>query len=201
MRHSVLPRFYLIVNDLQWIEKLVPLGVKLVQLRAKDLSGQALRKQVRRGQEICRAHNAQFILNDDWRLAIDEGCQAVHLGQEDLAAADVTAIRGAGVRMGISTHDQSELENAIRVEADYIALGPIYPTKLKKMPWVPQGLERIREWKARIGTTPLVGIGGLTPQRAAGVFEAGADSIAVVTDVSLDKNPEERVRQWLSLTT
>lgn len=196
----MLPRFYLIADDLQWIERLVPLGVKLVQLRAKQLSGEALRKQVRRAQDFCSTRGAQFILNDDWRLAIDEGCDAVHLGQEDLAAADLPAIRAAGLRLGISTHDHEELERAIAAEADYIALGPIYPTRLKKMPWAPQGLARVGEWKARIGTTPLVGIGGLNPERAAGVFEAGADSIAVVTDVSLHENPEERVRQWLSIT-
>lgn len=193
----MLPRFYLIVDDVRWIERLIPLGVKLVQLRAKDLPREALRQQLGQAQAICKRHEAQLILNDDWQLAIEAGCDFVHLGQEDLAAADVAAIRKAGIRLGVSTHDHEELERALAVDADYIALGPVYATKLKKMPWAPQGLERVSEWKRRVGARPLVGIGGLNIERAPGVLKAGADSLAVVTDVSLHANPEARVREWL----
>ncbi len=190
-------RFYLIVDDVRWIERLLPQGVKLVQLRAKELAPAELRQQLRLAMKLCAKHDAQLILNDDWQLAIDEGCDYVHLGQEDLMAADVAAIRRAGIRMGVSTHDHDELEKALSVAADYIALGPVYPTILKKMPWAPQGLERVAEWKTRIGSRPLVAIGGLNIDRAQAVFDAGADSLAVVTDVSLHQDPEARVRQWL----
>ena len=193
----MLPRFYLIVDDVRWIERLIPCGVKLVQLRAKDLEREHLAQQLELAQRICKKHQAQLILNDDWQLAIDAGCDFVHLGQEDLAAADVAAIRKAGIRLGISTHDHQELERALAVDADYIALGPVYATKLKKMPWVPQGLARVSEWKERVGARPLVGIGGLNIDRAPGVFAAGADSLAVVTDVSLHQDPEARVQEWL----
>jgi thiamine-phosphate pyrophosphorylase len=122
----------------------------------------------------------------------------VHLGQTDLDSADIPALRRAGVRVGISTHDSSELERGLALKPDYIALGPIYPTLLKAMPWPPQGLGRITEWKRRIGVTPLVAIGGLTVDRLAGVFEAGADSAAVVSDIVKHPDPEARMAEWLA---
>jgi thiamine-phosphate pyrophosphorylase len=120
------------------------------------------------------------------------------LGQGDLDTADVAQIRRAGVRIGISTHSPEELERALALEPDYVALGPIYPTVLKVMPWGPQGLQRITEWKQRVGATPLVAIGGLTVERLPGVFAAGADSAAVVNDIVSNKDPEARARQWLA---
>jgi len=108
-------------------------------------------------------------------------------------------LRRAGVRLGISTHDESELERALAHTPDYVALGPIYPTLLKVMPWRPQGLERIGEWKRRIGTLPLVAIGGLTLERLPGVFAAGADVAAVVTDILRAAHPEARVLGWLAV--
>lgn len=192
--------FYLIVDSAGWLERLVPLGVKLVQLRIKNLEPDALRFEIRRARIICAAHDCRLFINDYWQLAIEERCEAVHLGQEDLAEADLGAIRKAGLRLGVSTHDHAELDTALAADPDYVALGPIYPTVLKKMKWDPQGLGRIGEWKARIGKKiPLVAIGGLTPERVAGVFEAGADSAAVVTDITLSGDPQGRTRQWLAL--
>ncbi|MER9141001.1 thiamine phosphate synthase, partial [Mesorhizobium sp. M0830] len=142
--------FYLIVDSADWVERLVPLGVKLVQLRIKDRDETTLRSEIRRANDVCAIHGCQLIVNDYWRTAIEEGCDFVHLGQEDLAAADLLAIRYAGLKLGLSTHDHPELETAIAAEPDYIALGPIYPTVLKQMKWAPQGLERISEWKHRV---------------------------------------------------
>jgi len=144
-------------------------------------------------------HGAQLVVNDYWREAIDLGADFIHLGQEDLAAADVAAIRDAGIRLGVSSHDHDELAKALAVEPDYVALGPIYETKLKKMKWAPQGLDRIGEWKAAI-PCPLVAIGGITVERAPDVFAAGADSIAVVTDLITHSDPEARTREWLDVT-
>ncbi|WEX08869.1 thiamine phosphate synthase [Chelativorans sp. AA-79] len=192
--------FYLIVDSAGWIERLVPLGVKLVQLRIKDMDEAGLRADIGRARDICARQGCQLIVNDYWRLAIEEGCDFVHLGQEDLAAADLGAIKRAGLKLGISTHDDAELATALAAEPDYIALGPIYPTILKKMKWAPQGLERIADWKARAAPLPLVAIGGLTPERIPGVFERGADSAAVVTDVLRNPDPEARTREWISAT-
>lgn len=197
-----LPRFYLIVDGNAWLERLLPIGVRLVQLRIKDSTCEALRAQIRQAKQLCMNIGAQLIVNDHWQLALDEGCDFVHLGQGDLDSADLIVIRRAGMRFGISTHDHAELERALTLRPDYIALGPIYPTVLKQMPWAPQGLERIAEWKRRIGRTgdiPLVAIGGLTVERAQNVFAAGADSIAVVTDVLRHPQPEMRTREWLAV--
>ncbi|MER8401133.1 thiamine phosphate synthase [Mesorhizobium sp. M1348] len=192
--------FYLIVDSSAWIERLVPLGVKLVQLRIKDRDEATLRTEIRRANGVCAVQGCQLIVNDYWRTAIEEGCDFVHLGQEDLAAADLLAIKYAGLKLGLSTHDHLELETAIAAEPDYIALGPIYPTVLKQMKWAPQGLERISEWKRRAAPIPLVAIGGLTPDRLDGIFEAGADSAAVVTDITLNADPEARTREWIEKT-
>lgn len=192
--------FYLIVDRASWLPRLLPQGVKLVQLRAKDMDEAELRWEIATARDVCARFGAQLIVNDYWKLAIELGCDFVHLGQEDLAEADVPAMRRAGLKLGISTHDEAELEAALLAGPDYIALGPVYPTILKKMKWAPQGLERVSQWKARIGDLPLVGIGGLNLDRAAGVRQAGADSLAVVTDVLLNDNPEARAREWVLAT-
>lgn len=192
--------FYLIVDSAAWIERLVPLGVKLVQLRIKDQDENSLRREIRASKAVCNRHRCQLIVNDYWRLAIEEHCDFVHLGQEDLAEADVGAIRRAGMRLGLSTHDEAELETALEAGPDYVALGPIYPTILKAMKWPPQGLDRIAVWKQRVGNIPLVAIGGLSVERTAGVFAQGADSVAVVTDITRHKHPEARTAEWLDAT-
>ncbi|PBB95567.1 thiamine phosphate synthase [Mesorhizobium sp. WSM3862] len=192
--------FYLIVDSAAWIERLAPLGVRLVQLRIKGMDEAGLRAEIRKAKALCAEHRCQLIVNDHWQLAIEEGCDFIHLGQEDLQAADLSAIRAAGMRLGLSTHDHTELETAIAAKPDYIALGPVYPTILKKMKWAPQGLERIGEWQRRVAPIPLVAIGGLNPDRLDGVFDAGADSAAVVTDITLNADPEARTREWIART-
>jgi thiamine-phosphate pyrophosphorylase len=193
-----LPRVYIIVDSAAWVARLAPVGVKLVQLRIKEQPADTLRAEVRSARALCASAGMQLIVNDHWQIALDEGCDFVHLGQGDLASADLAALRRAAVRVGISTHDDAELERALAAGPDYVALGPIYPTLLKVMPWRPQGLTRIAEWKRRIGALPLVAIGGLTLERLAGVFAAGADAAAVVTDIVRHDQPEARARAWLA---
>lgn len=192
--------FYLIVDDVRWLERLLPLGVKLVQLRIKDRPEDELREAIRAAARLCGRHGATLVVNDYWRLAIEEGCGFVHLGQEDLDGADPDALRSSGVRLGVSTHDPKELERALALSPDYVALGPIFPTLLKSMRFAPQGVARIGEWKARVGAIPLVAIGGLTPERAEACLRAGADSACVVTDVLRHANPEARAKEWLAAT-
>ena len=192
--------FYLIVDSAAWIDRLIPLGVKLVQLRIKEMDEAALRGEIIEARRICAEHDCQLIVNDHWRLAIETGCDFIHLGQEDLAEADLDAIRTAGLKLGISTHDGAELRTALAAKPDYVALGPVYPTILKKMKWNPQGLDRLADWRKRVGDVPLVAIGGLNPERLPGVFAAGADSAAVVTDITLNPDPEARTREWLAAT-
>jgi thiamine-phosphate pyrophosphorylase len=192
-----LARFYPIVPDIGWLERIVPIGVKLVQLRIKEGTHADILDQTRRALDVTRAHDCQLILNDYWQIAIECGVNFVHLGQDDLKDADLAAIRKADIRVGISTHDEDELATALAADPDYVALGPIYETKLKVMPWAPQGLERLKQWRFKIGQLPLVAIGGLTPERAPAVVAAGADSLAVITDFMTSRAPEARVREWL----
>jgi thiamine-phosphate pyrophosphorylase len=190
--------FYPIVPDARWLARLVPLGVRTVQLRLKDAPREEVARQIAASLEVTRAHGCQLIVNDYWREAIDAGADFVHLGQEDLAGADLAALKAARVRLGISTHSEAELEVALAARPAYVALGPVYETKLKVMRWAPQGLDRVRQWKARIGDKPLVAIGGITPQRAPAVLAAGAQSVAVITDFMAAPDPETRAREWLA---
>jgi thiamine-phosphate pyrophosphorylase len=192
--------FYPIVDDVSWLRRLLPVGVKLVQLRIKDRPDEEVREQVVTAKSLCARAGACLIVNDYWRIVLDEGCDFVHLGQSDLDGADVPALRRAGVRIGISTHSHEELERALTLSPDYVALGPIYPTTLKVMPWAPQGLARIAEWKRRIAPIPLVAIGGLTVERLPDVFKSGADSAAVVSDVIRHATPEQRAHEWIMAT-
>ena len=195
----ILPRFYPIFVDVDWLRRMLPLGVKFVQLRIKDMSEDALRAQLAEGRDLCRAHGAVLVVNDHWQLAIELGCEWVHLGQEDLDDADVDAIRAAGLKLGVSTHDKAELARALALNPDYVALGPIYPTILKKMKWHQQGVEKLTHWKERVGDIPLVAIGGMSTDRAAGAFAAGADVVSAVTDITLHDDPEGRVKEWLEV--
>ncbi|EDQ04303.1 Thiamine-phosphate synthase [Sulfitobacter indolifex] len=195
-----LPHFYPVFDSAAWVARAMPLGVKLVQLRIKDAPEDVLRDEITIALDLCRQHGAQLVVNDHWQLAIELGVDWLHLGQEDLDTADIPAIRRAGMKLGLSTHDHAELERALALAPDYIALGPVYPTILKKMKWTEQGLDRLTEWKARIGDIPLCAIGGMSVARAPGAFAAGADMVAAVTDITLNADPEARMREWLEVT-
>jgi thiamine-phosphate pyrophosphorylase len=190
-------RFYPVVDSVAWVARLTALGVGTIQLRAKELDdGQAL-QLVSDALEVTKDTPTKLVVNDYWRVAIVAGAKHLHLGQEDLAEADLGAIREAGLTLGLSTHDDEELETALRATPDYIALGPIFPTTLKSMRFAPQGIAKITEWKQRIGAIPLVAIGGIRLEQAGEIFAAGADSIAVVSDVTQNAEPDARVRAWL----
>lgn len=190
-------RFYPVVDTVAWVKRLTALGVGTVQLRAKDLDDAAATALFREALAVTAGTSTKLVVNDYWRVAIDLGAQHLHLGQEDLAEADVAAIRKAGLTLGLSTHDDEELETALRAQPDYIALGPIFPTTLKSMRFAPQGIPKLTVWKKRIGALPLVAIGGIKLERAAEIFAAGADSIAVVSDVTQNADPDMRVKNWL----
>ncbi|MEP2920652.1 MAG: thiamine phosphate synthase [Sulfitobacter sp.] len=195
-----LDRFYPIFDSADWIERLVPLGIKLVQLRIKNAAPEVVDAHILRAKSVCADHGCTLIINDYWQTAIDAGCDYIHLGQEDLDDADMNAIRAAGLRIGISTHDKAELRRALALEPDYVALGPIYPTILKKMKWHQQGVAKLTSWRELCGDTPLIAIGGMSIDRAQGAFDAGADVVAAVTDITLHKCPEDRVRAWIAAT-
>ena len=192
-------RFYPVVDSVAWVTRLAALGVGTIQLRAKDLDDSRSLQLISDALAVTKGTNTRLVVNDYWRAAIVAGARHLHLGQEDLADADLKAIRDAGLTLGLSTHDDEELENALRAKPDYVALGPIFPTTLKSMRFAPQGIAKISEWKKRIGNIPLVAIGGIKLEQAPAIFAAGADSIAVVSDVTQNADPDARVRAWLGL--
>jgi thiamine-phosphate pyrophosphorylase len=190
-------RFYPVVDSVAWVARLALLGVGTIQLRAKNLNDADALQIVSDALEIIKGTDAKLVVNDYWRAAIVAGAKHLHLGQEDLADADLGAIREAKLTLGISTHDDKELATALAAKPDYIALGPIFPTTLKSMRFAPQGIAKITEWKKRVGNIPLVAIGGIKLEHAGEIFAAGADSIAVVSDVTQNPDPDARVRAWL----
>ena len=194
-------RFYPVVDSLDWVKRLTALGVGTIQLRAKDLNDAEALQIVSDALEITKGTPTKLVVNDYWRAAIVAGAEHLHLGQEDLADADLGEIRKAKLTLGVSTHDDAELDTALAANPDYVALGPIFFTTLKSMRFAPQGIPKIAEWKKRIGSIPLVAIGGIKLEHAAEIFAAGADSIAVVSDVTQNTDPDARVRAWLEQAT
>ncbi|MGB3448158.1 MAG: thiamine phosphate synthase [Xanthobacteraceae bacterium] len=194
-------RFYPVVDSLDWVKRLTALGVGTIQLRAKDLNDAEALQIVSDALEITKGTPTKLVVNDYWRAAIVAGAEHLHLGQEDLAGADLNEIHKAKLTLGVSTHDDAELDTALAANPDYVALGPIFFTTLKSMRFAPQGIPKITEWKKRIGSIPLVAIGGIKLEHAAEIFAAGADSIAVVSDVTQNADPDARVRAWLEQAT
>ncbi|MDR4305192.1 thiamine phosphate synthase [Chelatococcus sambhunathii] len=199
MTHRLDP-FYPVVDSADWVRRMLSAGARLIQLRVKDKPADVLRADVRTSLDLCAKAGANLVVNDYWEIAIDEKAQFLHLGQEDLDGADIGAIRRAGLKLGVSTHTHDELDRALSFGPHHVALGPIWPTILKQMPFAPQGLERIGEWKRLIGDRPLVAIGGLNPDRARQCLQAGADIVAVVNDVTGAADPEARAREWIEAT-
>ena len=192
----MLDRFYLIIDRADWLNRFLPLGLSLVQLRIKEADAATLRREFGDAIAKCRSADATLVVNDHWELAIDLKADWLHLGQEDLETADLAAIRAAGIRFGVSTHDAAELEVALAARPDYIALGPVFPTTLKQLDWAPQGLEKVTDWQERLDV-PLVAIGGITLERAPAVFAVGADIVCASTDVLGAADPEARLGNWL----
>ena len=195
--------FYPVVPTAAWVQRLLGWGVRTIQLRAKaaDHSVQDLEREVRAAVEAGRAvPGAQVFINDHWQLALDAGAYGVHLGQEDLDTADLNALRRAGLRLGLSTHTPAELARAHAVQPSYLAIGPIYPTTLKKMPYEPVGLERLKAWVPQAAPYPVVAIGGISLQRLPGVVACGVNGVAVVSAVTLAMDPQQAVMQGLALT-
>lgn len=188
--------FYLIVDDPNWLTRLCPAGLRFAQLRVKDKPAPEVAALIRKGLAIARRYDCDLVINDYWQQAIAAGADWVHLGQEDLDTADIQAIKRAGIKIGISTHTPEELNRALDCDPDYVALGPIYEARGKKVDYAPQGLERIGIWKQRIAC-PLVAIGGIRLEQAAAVYAAGADSICIITDVLNAPDPEKRLQDWL----
>lgn len=190
---------YPVVDSMEWIARLLDAGVRTLQLRIKDKRDEEVEADVMAAIALARRYNARLFINDYWRLAIKHQAYGVHLGQEDLATTDLTAIRQAGLRLGLSTHDDMEIDVALAARPSYIALGHVFPTQTKQMPSAPQGLATLTRHVARLGDYPTVAIGGISLSRAPEVLATGVGSIAVVSAITQADEWQQATRQLLDL--
>jgi thiamine-phosphate pyrophosphorylase/hydroxymethylpyrimidine kinase/phosphomethylpyrimidine kinase/thiamine-phosphate diphosphorylase len=197
--------FYPVVPTAEWVQRLLGWGVRTIQLRIKaaDHSQAEIAAQVQAAITAGRAvPGAQVFINDHWKLALAHGAYGVHLGQEDLDTADIEALRQAGLRLGLSTHTPAELARAHAVQPSYLAIGPIYPTTLKVMPYAPVGLEQLAQWAPQAAPYPVVAIGGISLERLPGVMAClpgPNDGVAVVSAVTLAADPEQAAKDGIRL--
>ena len=192
--------FYPVVPTANWVVRLLGWGVRTIQLRIKaaDHTPEQIAFEVKAAIAVGKAvPGAQVFINDHWKLALEHGAYGIHLGQEDLDVADIDTLRSAGLRLGLSTHTPSELARAKTVLPSYLAIGPIYPTTLKVMPYAPVGLDDLTTWAKQAKPYPVVAIGGISLERMPGVLACGVDGVAVVSAVTLAANPQQAALEGL----
>lgn len=190
---------YPVVDSMQWLERLLAAGVRTLQLRIKDKQEQEVEAEIVAAIALGKRYRARLFINDYWRLAVKHDAWGVHLGQEDLETADLAVIRAAGLRLGVSTHDDMEIDVALAVRPSYIALGHVFPTQTKQMPSAPQGLAQLAAHVRRLGDYPTVAIGGISLERAPAVLETGVGSIAVVSAITQAADWQAATRSLLAL--
>lgn len=190
---------YPVVDDVSWIITVLSLGVKTVQLRIKNPEQADIEEQIIKAIELGRQYDAQVFINDYWQLAIKHKAFGIHLGQEDIEIADLQAISDAGICLGVSTHDDSELLKVKALNPSYLALGHIFPTPTKDMPSQPQGLVNLAKNQQLAGGTPTVAIGGIDLTVVEQVWQTGVDSIAVVRAITQASNVEEVITQFTAI--
>lgn len=190
---------YPVVDSVEWIARLLEAGVRTLQLRIKDKRDEEVEADVVAAISLGRRYHARLFINDYWQLAIKHQAYGVHLGQEDLETTDLNAIRAAGLRLGVSTHDDMEIDVALAARPSYIALGHVFPTQTKQMPSAPQGLEQLARHIARLEDYPTVAIGGISLARASDVLATGVGSIAVVSAITQADDWQQATHQLLQL--
>ncbi|SUB83825.1 Thiamine-phosphate synthase [Pragia fontium] len=190
---------YPVVDTLEWLERLLNAGVTTIQLRIKDKQESDVEAIIRQAIELGKRFNARLFINDYWRLAVKHGAYGIHLGQEDLLTSDLKAIHQAGLRLGVSTHDDQELVWAVAIRPSYIALGHIFPTQTKDMPSAPQGLQELKRHVASIPDYPTVAIGGISIDKVDAVLDCGVGSIAVVSAITQAPDWQQATAQLLSM--
>ena len=187
---------YAVVDSAAWVQRVLDSGVRTVQLRIKDPAHPALREEIRQSVAAAKALGAQLFINDHWQLALEENAYGVHLGQEDLAIADLSRLASAGMRLGISTHAYWEVCRAVALQPSYIACGPIYPTAAKAMPWIPQGNDNLAYWCALLHE-PVAAIAGMDFDRAVQAVQRGADAVAVISGITAADSPERSMQGFM----
>jgi hydroxymethylpyrimidine kinase/phosphomethylpyrimidine kinase/thiamine-phosphate diphosphorylase len=192
---------YPVVNSVSWCKRLLETGVKTIQYREKNLKGEELEQAIQEAIKLGDAYNARLFINDYWQLAIKHNAYGVHLGQEDLADADLLQIKQAGLRLGVSTHGHYEMLKALQYKPSYLAVGAIFPTKTKDMTGQIQGIKTLQDLVNLNQNTPMVAIGGITLEKAPLVAQTGVGCIAVVTAITEAESPENAVIEFNKVLT
>ncbi|MBG5951493.1 MULTISPECIES: thiamine phosphate synthase [Proteus] len=190
---------YPVVDSVEWIERLLKTGVTTLQLRIKDKQPNDVEQEIVEAIKLGKQYHARLFINDYWQLAIKHHAYGVHLGQEDLDIADLDAIKKAGLRLGISTHDETELQRAKALRPSYIALGHIFPTTTKDMPSKPQGLDALKHQVEQTPNFPTVAIGGISLERVPDVVATGVGSVALVSAITKAPDWQQVTRKLLEL--
>lgn len=199
----VLPRLYVILDVAlltipaqNCAQVLAEAGVRLLQYRNKKASPRELLNSSRELASLLIPRGVSFVVNDRADVAVLAGASGVHVGQDDLGVEQARAIVGEEKWVGVSTHDVEQFRSAAATSADYIAVGPIFATASKDNPDPVMGVEFIRQVRA-LTDKPIVAIGGITLESAASIIKAGADSVAVISDILGAPNPGHRARQYM----
>jgi thiamine-phosphate pyrophosphorylase len=190
---------YPVVDSVEWIARLLEMGVRTIQLRIKDKCDEEVEADVIAAIKLGQRYKARLFINDYWQLAIKHRAYGVHLGQEDLDVANLQAISDAGLRLGLSTHDNMEMDRALAARPSYIALGHVFPTQTKRMPSSPQGLEQLAAHIKTLGNYPTVAIGGISIDRVPAVLATGVGSVAVVSAITQADDWRAATAQLLEL--
>ena len=205
MKHLVLPRLYVILDaalltvpETECAQELADAGVRLLQYRNKRASVRELFESSKRLSSLLIPRGVTFLVNDRADVASAAEASGVHVGQEDLRAEAARSVIGAGKLLGVSTHNLDQFREAVDTSADYVAVGPVFSTTTKANPDAVVGIEFIRRVRG-LTEKPIVAIGGITPERAVEVVRAGADSVAVISDILLAPDPGQRARQYIEL--
>jgi thiamine-phosphate pyrophosphorylase len=201
----VLPRLYVILDaalitvpDSECAQKLADAGVRLLQFRNKSASSRELFESSSRLSSLLIPRGVSFFVNDRADVAFLAGATGVHVGREDLGVDEARSVIGTGKLVGVSTHNLEQFQRAAKTTADYVAVGPVFSTSTKANPDPVVGIEFIRRIRP-LTDKPIVAIGGITLEHAAEVVEAGADSVAVISDILLAPDPAQRARQYIDL--
>jgi thiamine-phosphate pyrophosphorylase len=190
---------YPVVDSVEWIARLLEVGVRTIQLRIKDKCDEEVEADVFAAIKLGQRYKARLFINDYWQLAIKHRAYGVHLGQEDLDVANLQAISDAGLRLGLSTHDNMEMDRALAARPSYIALGHVFPTQTKRMPSSPQGLAQLAAHIQTLGDYPTVAIGGISIDRVPAVLATGVGSVAVVSAITQADDWRAATAQLLEL--
>ena len=189
---------YAVLPTAEWVKRMAQVGVPTLQLRFKSPDPQAIHAEVRAAVQAVQGTGSLLFINDHWQAAIDAGAYGVHLGQEDLdatGAANLDAIRNAGLRLGLSSHGYAEMLKADAFSPSYIAMGAVYATTLKRMVTPPQGAGRLAAYARLLRNYPTVAIGGIDEARFDEILPSGVGSIAVVRAIIASDAPEATAKR------